>query len=113
MDRVFNAVIEDEGRPLGVGVQKQAPNYTSAAVTQKVTVVSDWRKADREGRQVGVEKVNESKPTEDASKVLAAVEIAGESDLRDELGERSADRPSDSRCIGGTSSTHWLQLRNA
>jgi hypothetical protein len=40
---------------------------------------------------VRVEKVNESKPTDDASKILAAVETAGESDLRDELGERSAD----------------------
>lgn len=112
-DWVFNAVIEDEGGPLGVGVQKRAPNYGSAAVTQKVAVVSDWRKAGRKGRQVRVEKVNESEPTEDASKILAAVETAGESDLREKLGEGSADRPSDSRCKGGTSLTHWLQLRNA
>lgn len=59
---------EDEGGPLGVGVQKQAPNYASAAVVQKIMVVSDWRKVGRKGRQVRVEKVNESEPSEDASK---------------------------------------------
>jgi hypothetical protein len=105
MDRIFSAAIEDEGWPLGVGVQKPASNCASAAVAQKVTVVSDWRKAGRRGRQVRVEKVNESKPSEDASKELAAVKTAGVSILRDKLGERSADRPSGSRCIGGTSST--------
>ena len=59
-----------------------------------------------------VEKVNESKPSEDASKELAAVKTAGVSILRDKLGERSADRPSGSRCIGGTSSTQ-ASMRNA
>ena len=49
-------------------MQKQAPNYASAAVVQKTVVVSDWRKAGLIGRQVRVEKVNESKPSEDASK---------------------------------------------
>jgi hypothetical protein len=57
---------------------------------------------------VRVEKRNESKPTEDASKSLTAVETAGVLFLREELGERSADRPSGSRCIGGLSSTHRL-----
>ena len=112
MDRIFSAALEDEGRPLGVGVQKPASNCASAAVAQKVTVVSDWRKAGRRGRQVRVEKVNESKPSEDASKELAAVKTAGVSILRDKLGERSADRPSGSRCIGGTSSTQ-ASMRNA
>lgn len=60
-----------------------------------------------------VEQVNESKPSEDASKVLAAVRTAGASHSREKLGERSADRPSGSRCIGGTSSTYWLLPRNA
>jgi hypothetical protein len=101
----FQCRIEDEGGPLGVGVQEPAPNYASAAVAQKVVVVSDWRKVDREGWQVGVEKVNESKPSEDASKELDAVETAGIFILRDKLGERSADRSSDSRCKGGTSLT--------
>jgi len=112
MDRIFSAASEDEGRPLGAGVQKPAPNCASAAMAQKVTVVSDWRKAGRRGRQVRVEKVNESKPSEDASKELAAVKTAGVSILRDKLGERSADRPSGSRCIGGTSSTQ-ASMRNA
>ena len=68
MDAAFNAVIEDEGGPLGAGVQKQAPNYVSAAMAQKVTVVSNWRKVRLIGGQVRVEKVNESEPSEDASK---------------------------------------------
>jgi hypothetical protein len=38
-----------------------------AAVVQKITVVSDPGKGALSGRQVSVEKVNESKPTEDAS----------------------------------------------
>jgi hypothetical protein len=50
--------------------------------------------------------------TEDASKEIAAVGTVGVRVLREELGEGSADRPSGSRCKGGTSSTHWLQLRN-
>jgi hypothetical protein len=62
---------------------------------------------------VRVEKRNESKPSEDASKSLAAARTVGAIFLRDELGERSADRPSGSRCIGGLSSTRGLLLRNA
>lgn len=83
---IFSAAIEDEGRPLGAGVQKQASNYTSAAVVQKTSVVSNWRKADREDRQVRVEKVNESEPTEDASKISAAVGTAVVSRLRERAG---------------------------
>ncbi len=67
MEMAFNAVIEDEGGPLGAGVQKQAPNYASAAVAQKAMVVSNWRKARRTDGQVRVEQVNESEPSEDAS----------------------------------------------
>jgi hypothetical protein len=92
-------------------VQKQAPNCGSAAVAQKVMVVSDCRKVGSESRQVRVEKVNESKPTEDASKVLDAVETAGVATPREELGEWSAYRPSGSRCKGGTSSTQ-ASMRN-
>ena len=55
--------------PSEPGVQKQAPNYASAAVAQKAMVVSNRRKVGRQGRQVRVEKVNESEPSEDASKV--------------------------------------------
>jgi hypothetical protein len=68
MEMTFNAVIEDEGGPLGAGVQKQASNYASAAVAQKAMVVSNWRKVRRTDGQVRVEKVNESEPSEDASK---------------------------------------------
>jgi hypothetical protein len=77
-------------------------------VVQKVMVVNDCRKVGRTGRQVGVEKRNESEPSEDASKHLAAAKTAGGLFSRDELGERSAYRPSGSRCIGGLSSTHRL-----
>jgi hypothetical protein len=72
-------------------------------VVQKIMVVSDCRKVDRRGRQVRVQKRNESEPSEDASKVRAAVKTVGEETSRDELGERSAYRPSDSRCKGGLS----------
>jgi hypothetical protein len=41
MDRIFSAALEDDGRPLGVGVQKPASNCASAAVAQKVTVVRE------------------------------------------------------------------------
>jgi hypothetical protein len=61
---------------------------------------------------VRVEKVSESKPSEDASKGLAAVKTAGGSPLREESEGCSADRSDDSRCRGGTSSTQAL-LRNA
>jgi hypothetical protein len=44
MDRIFSAAFEDEGGPLGAGVQKPASNCASAAMAQKATVVSDWRK---------------------------------------------------------------------
>jgi hypothetical protein len=71
-------------------------------------VVNDCRKVGRIGQQVRVEKRNESEPSEDASKPLAAVRTAGVLLLREELGERSADRLSDSRCIGGLISTYRL-----
>lgn len=86
-------------------MQKQAPNCGSAAVAQKAMVVNDCRKVGQSGRHVWVEKVSESKPSEDASKVVDAVETAGAVTSRDEPGEWSADRPSGSRCKGGTSST--------
>ena len=77
-------------------------------MTQKVMVVSDCRKVGRTGRQVRVEERSESKPSDDASKVLAAVGTVGESHSRDELGERSAYGPSGSRCRGGLNSTYRL-----
>jgi hypothetical protein len=67
-------------------VQKQAPNYASAAVAQKATVVSNWRKVRRIDGQVRVEKVNESEPSEDASKESDAVRTAGVSVLRERAG---------------------------
>jgi hypothetical protein len=76
---------EDEGGPLGVGVQKQAPNYASAAVAQKAMVVSDWRKVGV-SRQVRVEQVNESKPTEDASKLFRRCRNRGRNHLAGRAG---------------------------
>lgn len=93
-------------------MQKLTSNRGSAAVAQKDMVVNDCRKVGREGRQVSVEKVNESKPSEDASKVLDAVGTAGAATPREKLGGWSADRPSGSRCKGGTSSTQ-ASMRNA
>jgi len=48
-------------------VQTQALNHPGAAVAQKAMVVSNSGKRRLKGRQVSVEKVNESKPSEDAS----------------------------------------------
>jgi RNA-directed DNA polymerase len=56
--------------------------------------------------------MSESKPSDDASKGLAAVKTAGVVFLRDESEGCSADRSDDSRCKGGMSSTQAL-LRNA
>lgn len=74
-------------------------------------VVNDCSKSCRKGRQVRVEKMSESEPSEDASKDLAAVKTAGEVFLRDESEGCSADRSDDSRCKGGMISTQAL-LRN-
>ena len=60
--------MSDGGRPPEVGVQTRASNRPGAAVVQKAMVVSNSgkRRLDEE-RQVSVEKVNESEPSEDAS----------------------------------------------
>lgn len=57
----------DGGGPPEIGMQMQVSNYPDAAVAQKATVVSDLGKGVLLGHQVDVEKVNESKPSEDAS----------------------------------------------
>jgi hypothetical protein len=75
-------------------------------------VVNDCSKSRRKGGQVGVEKMSESKPSDDASKGLAAVKTAGAVFLREESEGCSADRSDDSRCKGGMISTQAL-LRNA
>jgi hypothetical protein len=55
-------------------------------VAQKTMVVSDCPKVGPRGRQVRVEKVNESEPTEDASKIADAVKTAGCSALAGSAG---------------------------
>ena len=66
-DHEFRCRMSDGGRPPEVSVQTRAPNRPGAAVVQKIMVVSDLGKGARQERQMVVEKVNESKPSEDAS----------------------------------------------
>jgi hypothetical protein len=63
----FRRCVSDGGRPPEVSMQMRASNRPGAAVAQKAVVVSDLGKGARKGRQVSVEKVNESEPSEDAS----------------------------------------------
>ena len=109
MDLSFDAVAKDEGGPLGAKRAEAGSKPRSAAAIQKVVVVNDCVKADRKGLQVRVEKRNASEPSKTHRKVSSdAVKTAGGQISRDKLGERSADRPSGSRCGGGLSSTHGL-----
>ena len=59
-------------------------------------MVNDCSKSRRKGGQVGVEKMSESKPSDDASKGLAAVKTAGAVFLREE---------SEAEALGKTSPT--------
>jgi hypothetical protein len=58
--------IEDGRRPLEVGLQEQASNRP-VLLRFKDVVVSDRGKGVRSERQVRVEKMSESKPSDDAS----------------------------------------------
>src|ERR1700684_3966025 len=61
--------MSDGGRPPEVSVQTRASNRPGAAVAQKAVVVSNsGKRRSPQGRQVSVEKVNESEPSEDASR---------------------------------------------
>ena len=57
---------EDGRRPPEVGLQEQASNRP-VLLRSKGVVVSDRGKASREGCQVSIEKMSESKPSDDAS----------------------------------------------
>jgi hypothetical protein len=66
-NRQFRRCVSDGGRPPEVGMQMRASNHPGAAVVQKAVVVSDLGKGALLERQVSVEKVSESEPSEDAS----------------------------------------------
>ena len=57
---------EDGSRPPGVGFQELASNHPEP-LRSKGVVVNVRGKGVREGRQVSVEKMSESEPTDDAS----------------------------------------------
>jgi hypothetical protein len=83
----------------------------SAAATQKVVVVSDWETASIVGRQVIVEKVNESEPLITHREYVNAVKTAIVNIWRDQSEGCSAYCSDGSRCRGGTSST-WAPVWN-
>ena len=58
--------IKDGSRPSGVCLQELAPNHP-VLLRSKGVVVNVRGKGAREGRQVSVEKMSESEPTDDAS----------------------------------------------
>jgi hypothetical protein len=93
-------------------VQTRTSNRPGAAVVQKIMVVSDLGKGALLGRQVSVEKVNESKPPMTHREVQSAVETAGVRNRQDKSEGYSAYCSDDRRCKGGTSST-WALVRNA
>jgi hypothetical protein len=57
---------EDGRRPSGVGLQEQTSNRP-VLLRSKGVVVSDCGKVTRRGWQVRIEKMSESKPSDDAS----------------------------------------------
>lgn len=58
--------IKDGRRPPGAGLQRQASNRP-VLLRPKGVVVSDRGKVIRKGWQVGIEKMSESEPSDDAS----------------------------------------------
>ena len=76
--------MSDGGRPPEVSVQTRASNRPGAAMVQKIMVVSDLGKGALLGRQVSVEKVNESEPPMTRREVESSVETAGVRNLQDQ-----------------------------
>jgi hypothetical protein len=97
-DRVSNAV---EGMGGWASRSRRAEadfKPGSAAASRKSAVVSDCRKIGPRDRKVRTAKVNASEPSMTHRKSKTLSEPRGAVHLRDKLGERSADRPSGSRC---------------
>jgi len=78
--------------PPEVGVQTRASNHPGAAVVQKIMVVSDLGKGALLGRQVSVEKVNESEPLMTHREIESSVETAGVRNRQDQSEGYSALR---------------------
>jgi hypothetical protein len=76
---------EDGSRPPEAGLQGQASNHP-VLLRSKDVVVSDRGKVTRWGWQVRIEKMSDSKPTEDASLCQGAVETEVDHWLQDESG---------------------------
>lgn len=74
---------EDGGRSPGIGLQGQVPNHR-VLLRSKDVVVSDAVKSSRKGRQVSVEKVNESEPPTTLRKELDAVETGSAEIFQDQ-----------------------------
>jgi hypothetical protein len=75
---------EDEGRPLGVAFQKEAPNRP-LPLRLKGVVVSELGKAADRPRQVSIEEMSESEPLSDVSKRIKVVKTGVVSFLRDRV----------------------------
>ena len=77
--------IQDEGRPLEVGLQRQASNCPELR-RLRVFVVSVAGKGRARSSQVRVKETNESKPSMTCRKFLDDVETNAGSSVRDQAG---------------------------
>jgi hypothetical protein len=103
----FGATEVDEGRPLDVGRQRQASNQ-AVRLGSKDRGREQLLKSQLQGWQVRVEKVKRMNRRRRIESNSDVVETVGVPYSREQLGELSANRPSDDRCIGGTISAHRL-----
>ena len=107
----LQSCIEDGRRPPGVDFQELASNHPEL-LRSKGVVVNVRGKGVREGRQVSVEKMSESEPTDDASsRIQGTVKTGAGQLLQDEPGKEPVYWPGGSRCLGGMSSMQAL-VRN-
>jgi len=102
--------MRDEGRPLGVGVQAQAPNQPLLLRSRDV-VVSEMGKGRARLDQVRTEETNASEPLMKCRKGMGDVETTGVKLLWDKRRGRPADCLRGIRHEGGVKSVQAL-VRN-
>jgi hypothetical protein len=88
----LKSCIEDGRRPPGVDFQELASNHPEL-LRSKGVVVNVRGKGVREGRQVSVEKISESEPTDDASSRIQGTVKTGAAQLQDEPGRDLSTGP--------------------
>ena len=97
----------DGSRPPEIGLQEQISNRP-VRLHPKDVVVSDWGKGVLIGRQVRIEKMSASEPSDDAPLALKYCQNRGRGAAPGSVGTTPAYGPDGSRCIGGMSSIQAL-----